>query len=145
MVVNVVLHLLDSICLIFVQEKLSLAHKTLAADSNSRVIARVEEIKSQKLEEQEKKKQVIAQKQLASLNAVKILQKKRLQNLRKKVAPLQSSSSGGTFDKLPSLLPGNNKSPLLQLSNNEKTQVPLNCILICRTKTYKPFTVNSTI
>ena len=100
-----------------------MAHKTLAADSNTRVIARVEEIKSQKLQEQEKKKQVIAQKQLASLNAVKILQKKRLQNLRKKVAPSQSSSSGGTFSNLPSLLPGNNKSPLLQLSNTEKTQV----------------------
>ena len=63
-----------------------------------------------------------AAKQLAALNAVKILQKKKLQNLRKK-SGAQSSNSGGTSASLTSLSTKESSSPLLQLSSNEKTQI----------------------
>ena len=103
----------------FFQEKLSLAHKTLAADSNTRVMARVEEIKSQKLQEQEQKtlaeveavykqkREAAAQKQLATLNAVKILQKKRLQKLKKKLGPNASPETTAALASLTSSDEGN--------------------------------------
>ena len=107
------------------QEKLTLAHKTLADDSNARVRARVEEIKSQKLQEQEKKKEAAAQKQLATLNAIKILQKKKLLKLKKK---LGQNVSPETATKLAALTSSTSStstssSPLLRLSETEKTQL----------------------
>ncbi len=102
---------------------MSLAHKTLAADSNNRVKARVEEIKSQKLQEQEQKREAAAQKQLATLNAVKILQKKRLQKLKKTLGPNASPETTAALTSLTSATGGSSASPLLKLSETEKTQL----------------------
>ena len=82
---------------------MTLAHKTLAESSNLRVKARVEEIKSQRLQEQEKKKEAAVQKQLATLNAVKILQKKKLLKLKKKLGQNVSPETSAALTSIKSL------------------------------------------
>ena len=104
---------------------MTLAHKTLAESSNLRVKARVEEIKSQRLQEQEKKKEAAVQKQLATLNAVKILQKKKLLKLKKKLGQNVSPETSAALTSIKSLTSssGASASPLLSLSETEKTQL----------------------
>jgi hypothetical protein len=64
----------------------------------------------------------VAQKQLATLNAIKILQKKKLLKLKKKLGPNASAETSSTLAALTSST-SSSSSPLQKLSQVEKTQL----------------------
>ena len=92
------------------------AHKNLFAASNQRIITRLEDMKNRRKKIAELKKKKAVQQQLSKVNAVRLLQQKKLSNLRKG----QQSRSPSTAALLKAT---QTSSALTKLSPNEKLQM----------------------
>ena len=95
------------------------AHKNLFAASNQRVITRLEDMKNRRQKIAELKKKRVVQQQLSKVNAVRLLQQKKLSNLRKG----QQNQSPSIASTAALLRATQTSSALTKLSPNEKLQM----------------------
>ena len=101
------------------------AHLRLALSSNKRIINKIEKLKEERRKSAALRQKQMIDKQLNELNALRILQRKRLQNLRKKnnQGRLTSSKQSAALlqQRLKEKLPPS--SPILKLSTAERQKL----------------------
>ena len=101
------------------------AHLRLALSSNKRIINKIERLKNERRKSAALRQKQMIDKQLNELNALRILQRKRLQNLRKKnnQGRLTSSKQSAALlqQRLKQKLPPS--SPILRLTTGERQKL----------------------
>ena len=94
------------------------AHKTLADASNQRILSRLENMQERRQQLAELKKKRNLQQQLIKTNAIKLLQQKKLQNLRK-----TNSNNNNAAQNLALQKALKTSTAVTRLSPNEKLQM----------------------